>query len=158
MAAEKMESMVLDHIRNIYRHPKVQESISYDGKGIEGKERETELSLLEKEISQESTKMLRQHDAYERGIISLEEYEENLARIRQRTEQNRMERDRLVSTSSVTAQQTASIKKLVSLLRDFDTAWKKMELSEQKAILRSLIRQIRAGNGRVEIDFYASSY
>lgn len=37
--------------------------------------------------------------------------------------------------------------------RDFDTAWAAMEHDERKLILRSIIKEIRAGDGHVEIDF-----
>ena len=47
----------------------------------------------------------------------------------------------------------AAIQKLVSSLKDFDRAWKAMQLDEKKLILRSIIKEIRGGNGKVEIDF-----
>ena len=46
-----------------------------------------------------------------------------------------------------------AIQKLVASLKDFDTLWNAMALDERKMILRSIIKQIRAGNGAVEIDF-----
>ena len=46
-----------------------------------------------------------------------------------------------------------ALQKLVVSLKDFDTAWGVMELDEKKLILRSIIKEIRAGQGKVEIDF-----
>ena len=97
--------------------------------------------------------MQRAHDAYERGIIPIDEYDANLARIRQETAKDHMEKDRLLSLSSLTAQKASAIEKLVASFKDFDTIWNAMELDEQKLILRSIIKEIRAGDGRTEIDF-----
>jgi hypothetical protein len=153
MSAEKLEGTVLDHVKNLYAHPKVQERIVYGGKNPEEMDREKEINRIEREIATEPIKMQRAHDAYERGIIQLEEYEENLARIRQETAKNRMEKDRLLSLSSLTAQKASAIQKLVASFKDFDTIWDTMELDERKLILRSIIKEIRAGDGSVEIEF-----
>ncbi len=65
----------------------------------------------------------------------------------------RMERDRVKSASSLTAQNQGMLEKLVASLKDFDAAWEAMELDERKLILRSVIKEIRAGEVKVEIDF-----
>lgn len=153
MSATRLEADVLDHIKNLYSHPKVQEKIVYEEKGQDEQDREKEIVRLEREIALEPTKIQRQHDAYERGISTIEEYEARIEKIREETGKSRMERDRLATLSSLTAQKGASIQKLVASMRDFDTAWAAMELDERKLILRSIIKEIRAGEGRVEIDF-----
>lgn len=153
MSAEKLESEVLDHIKNLYAHPKVQEQIVYNEKNQEEADREKDIARLEREAALEPIKMQKQNDAYERGIISIEEYEENINRIREESAKSHMEKNRLLSLSSLTAQKLAAVQKLVASLKNFDAAWGKMELDEKKLILRSIIREIRAGNGKVEIDF-----
>lgn len=47
----------------------------------------------------------------------------------------------------------ALMQKLVTSLKDFDAFWSSVELDEKKMIIRSIIKEIRAGEGRVEIDF-----
>ena len=91
--------------------------------------------------------------AYERGISTIEEYQARVEKIREETKKSRMERDSLATLSSLTAQKGASIQKLAASMKDFDTAWAAMEHDERKLILRSIIKEIRAGEGRVEIDF-----
>lgn len=149
MSADKLESAVLDHVKNLYAHPKVQERIVYDGKS----EGEKEIARLGREIESEAARIDRQTVAYEREIIPVEEYEANVQRIREEGRKNRMERDRLLTQSSLTAQKSLAVQKLVASLKDFDTLWNAMELDEQKMILRSIIKQIRAGDGKTEIDF-----
>jgi Recombinase zinc beta ribbon domain len=153
MSAQKLESAVLDHVKNLYAHPKVQERIVYDGKGDEEKERESEIARLGREIESAAAKIERQTTAYERGIIPVREYEANIQRIRDETRKSSMDRDRLLTQSSLTAQRCAATEKLLASLKDFDALSNTMELDERKMILRSIIREIRAGNGRTEIDF-----
>jgi len=131
----------------------VQERICYDGKNQEESDREKEVMRLTREIEAEQTKLLRQHEAYERGINSLETYQANIGRIRAETAKSRMEQDGLQSLQHLTSQKAAAIGKLVASFRDFDTLWNAMELDERKMILRSIIKEIRAGNEKVEIDF-----
>jgi hypothetical protein len=153
MSAERLESAVLDQLKNLYAHPKVLEGIVYDGKDAEKTEREKNITRLQKEIESQTLKMERQTVAYERGIIPLEEYEANMQRIREETRRSRADLERLSTLSSRTAQDTFAIDKLVASLRDFDRFWTEMELDERKMILRSVIKEIRAGNGKVEIEF-----
>jgi site-specific DNA recombinase len=153
MSAIKLEGEVLDHIKNLYAHPKVQERIIYDGKNSEEMDREKEIARLQREIATEPVKIQRQNDVYERSIIPIEEFEANIKRIREETARNHMEVERLLSLSSLTAQKASAIQKLVASFKDFDTIWGAMQLDEKKMILRSIIREIRAGNDKVEIDF-----
>ncbi len=152
MSATKLESEVLDHVRNLYAHPKLQEQIVYSGNAEEN-EREKEIARIAHEIAGEPVKIQRQNEVYERGIIPIEEYEANIKRIREETAKSRMEQERLASLSSLTAQRAAAVQKLVASFKDFDAIWGAMELDEKKSILRSIIREIRAGNDHVEIDF-----
>jgi hypothetical protein len=43
--------------------------------------------------------------------------------------------------------------KLVSSMHDFDNFWAALQIDEKKLIVRSIIKEIRAGEGTVEIDF-----
>lgn len=153
MSADKLESAVLDYIKNLYAHPKIQDQVVHQGNSSEEIERENEIARLRREVELEGTKIDRQTLAYERGITPIEEYQANVERIRDDAKRNRMEVDRLLSHSSIAAQHTAVVQKLTASMKDFDSFWKALELDEKKLILRSIIRQIRAGNGRVEVDF-----
>jgi site-specific DNA recombinase len=153
MSAEKLESSVLDHIKNLYANPKIQENITYDGNNQEEKDRIKTIARLEKEIESGPAREQKHQEAYERGAETLEQLDEHIARIRAEIQKSRMEVDGYLALSSVTAQKAVAIGKLVASFKDFDTLWGKMELDEKKMILRSIIKEIRAGDGRVEIDF-----
>jgi hypothetical protein len=45
------------------------------------------------------------------------------------------------------------LEKFTKSLDDFNTLWDSSEFEEKKHFLRSIIKEIRAGNGRIDIDF-----
>ena len=153
MSAEKLESSVLDQIKNVYSNPKIQESITYDEHTSEEKDLDKKIARLEREIESGAAKEQRHKEAYEKELETLEELEINITRIRQEVEKSRVEVSHYLQQSSRTTQKGANIRKLVASFKDFDTCWNLMELDERKMILRSIIKEIRAGDGRVEIDF-----
>ena len=153
MSADRLETAVLDQIKSVYAHPKVQASLAHNGNNQEEKERAKKILQLEKDIQAGPTKEQRHKEAYEKGIETLEELGTNISRIREEVKKYHMELYDLNSVSSATAQRELSVQKLVSNIKGFDASWKAMELDEQKAILRSIIKEIRAGDGRIEVDF-----
>ena len=153
MSATKLESEVLNHIKNLYCHPKVQEKIVYDRNDYITGDREKEIKRLEREIMLYPEKENRHLEAYEKGVESLEQYQNSIARLREENMKMHVERDSLTSLCSLSAQKEAVMAKLVESMKDFDTFWNALQLDEKKLILRSIIREIRAGDGKVEIDF-----
>jgi len=153
MSASKLEGSVLDQIKNLFKNPKVQERIVYDGEDQEAIDREKEILRLGREMASEETKLLRQHEAYERSVISMDEYQQNIGRIREETAKCRTEQERLQSHGYLTSQKSVAIAKLLDSFRDFDNLWGAMALDERKMILRSVVKEVRAGNDKVEIDF-----
>ncbi len=153
MSATKLEGAVIDHIKNLYNHPKVQEQIVFDGKNPESLSHEKELQRLEREISLVEEKEKRHADAYERGIETLDQYQVNIKRIRDENQQNHVAKEHLLSQCSLSTQKMEIMTKLVNSMHGFDTFWKALQIDEKKLILRSIIKEIRAGDGKVEIDF-----
>ncbi len=153
MSAIKLEGAVIDHIKNLYAHPKVQEKIIYDGKDQVSIDNEKEIARLTREITILPEKEKRHTEAYEKGLQTLEQYEDNLARLRSESKKNHMDKGRLETERSLTTQKSDVVAKLVNSMHNFDTFWNALQLDEKKLIIRSIIGQIRAGDGRVEVDF-----
>lgn len=153
MSADKLEPMVLDQIKSVYAHPKVQASLVHSGSNQEEQDRIKKMLQLEKDIQAGPVKEQRHKDAYEKGIESLEEFAGNISRIREEIKGYHMELYDLNSQADVTTQREVSVRKLMSSIKNFDASWEAMSLDERKTILRSIIKEIRAGDGRVEVDF-----
>jgi hypothetical protein len=154
MSATKLEGSVIDHIKNLYAHPKVQESIVYDGKNPNAIDNEREIARLEREIALLPEKEKRHLEAYEKGLQTIEQCEANIARLRAETKRNRVEADGFKTEHSLTAQKSDVVAKLVASMHDFENFWGALQLDEKKLIVRSIIREIRAGDGggKVKID------
>ncbi len=45
------------------------------------------------------------------------------------------------------------LEKFTKSLEDFNTLWDKAEFQEKKHFLRTILKEVRASNGKVEIDF-----
>ena len=71
MSALKLEGAVIDQIKNLYSHPKVQEKIVYDGKDQSILDNEKEIARLTREIALLPEKEKRHTDAYERGLETI---------------------------------------------------------------------------------------
>lgn len=153
MSADKLETSVIDQIRNIYNHPKVQKQIVYKGSDKTKKNLETELRKQEKELERIPQREHHQQDAYERNIITIEDYGKAMQRIKEDQKRTTEEIQRIQGALHKVGQNSDVMQRFAVTLKDFDKLWPKLVLDEQKLILRTIIRQIRAGEGRVEIDF-----
>lgn len=153
MSAIKLESAVLDQIRNIFYNPKVQEKIIYESNGEDKKELEVDLARSERELAKIPEKRKLHQEAYEKRLETAEEFGIAMERLRQ--DEKRYHGD-IISTKSDLLKQgqtSLSLKKFVATLKDFDKMWKELELDEKRQILRATVREIRAGNGKVQVDF-----
>lgn len=153
MSAEKLETAVIDQIRNIYAHPKVQSKIIYSGNHKTQKNLQNELAKLEKELARIPERLKRQQEAFELNVNSVEEYGKALKRLREDEERIHKEITRVKTMSLQLGQNMDLLQRFASTLKNFDKLWPKLTLDEKKHILRTIIRQIRAGDGHVEIDF-----
>ena len=45
------------------------------------------------------------------------------------------------------------LEKFMKSIEDFDTLWANAEFQEQKHFLRTILKEVRTGNGKIEIDF-----
>lgn len=153
MSADKVEGAVTDQIRNIYNHPKVQDKIIYKGNHKTKTGLERELKQLEKEKIRIPERLKRQQEAYEMNVIPIEEYGKALQRLREGEENIDREITRINSTLFQLGQNIEILQKFAVTLKNFDRLWPRISLEEKKQILRTIIKQIRAGDGRVEIDF-----
>lgn len=153
MSATRLEGEVLDHIRNLYSHPKVQEKIVYKGNQQTMRKLERELAKLKRERARIPERLQRQQEAFESKAITTMDYGEAMKRLREQEAHYEAEIVRTQSALIQLDQNSEMLKKYAATLRKFDVMWEKLTFDEQRLILRTIIKQIRAGEGRVEIDF-----
>ncbi len=153
MSATKLEGAVLDQIRCLYGNPKIQERIIYSGNSDTKQNLSDELTKLEQEHSRLPERLKRQQEAFEKNIITTEQYGEAMTRLRVDKERYEQEIVRTKTNLMQLDQNIEVLKKFAATLKDFDNLWGAMMLDEKKQILRTVIKQIRAGDGKIEIDF-----
>jgi len=153
MSATKLEGAVLDQIRSLYGNQKIQKQIIYKGNDETKQNLSDELLKLEQEHNRLPERLKRQQEAFERNIITVEEYGNAMTRLRDEGGRYELEVTRLKTNLLQLDQNIDVMKRFANTLKDFDNLWGKMMLDEKKQILRTVIKQIRAGDGKIEIDF-----
>ena len=98
-------------------------------------------------------KRQRVKDAYEAGIDSLEVYAANKKRLDDEESKYHVVADDYQNKLRLLTERRQELEKFTKSLEDFNILWDNAEFQEKKHFLRTIIREIRAGNGRIEIDF-----
>ena len=153
MSATKLEGTILDQIKSLLNNSSVRDKLIYN-KQVKLTDTFTdELSQAERKLSELPVKMKKQPEAYEAGLITLEEYGVAMSRLRE--DQNKYHAVTVGSQTKVLElnKRKLELDKFLESLTDFDNLWAESNLAEKKHFLRTIIKEIRAGNGKVEIDY-----
>lgn len=153
MSAEKLETFVLGQIKNLINNPIAKERLIFDRNIKLDSDLKDDYKRAERGLAEIPRKLQRQQEAYEAGLITLEEY--GVAVKRLRNEENiyrAVTGDYEIKLQQLNSRQT-ELEKFVSNLENFDVLWDNALLEEKKHFLRHIVREIRAGNGKIEIDF-----
>lgn len=92
-------------------------------------------------------------DSYEAGIDSLEVYAANIRRLDDEEYKYRAVADDYQIQIQKLNERREELEKFTKSLEDFNTLWDNSEFQEKKHFLRTILKEVRAGNGKIEIDF-----
>ena len=98
-------------------------------------------------------RIAKQQEAYETGLITLDEYGAAMSRLREDESKYRAVTGESELRLEELRRRQMEIERFVKSLEDFDTLWETANFEEKKHFLKTIISQIRAGNGKIEIDF-----
>lgn len=153
MSGEKLESFVMGQIKNLINNPIARERLIFDRNVKLDNDLQDDSDRASKYLSDIPNKLQKQQEAYEAGLITLDEY--GFAVKRLRDEENKYRT--VVGDYGFKVQQLTErreeLEKFTKSLEDFDTLWDNAILEEKKHFLKSIVKEIRAGNGKIEIDF-----
>ncbi len=153
MSAEKLEGFVINQIRNLINNPIAKERLIFD-RGIRVKDEfQDEYETAKKHLNEIPNKMRKQQEAYETGLITLEEYGIAMSRLREDENQYRTVTGESEIRLAEVKRRQNDIEKFVQSLEDFDKLWEEANFEEKKHFLKTIISEVRAGNDKVEIDF-----
>ena len=152
--APELEEAVWEHVKGLMRDPErllVQfeefaRSISEDGNKENAEAKKFEAHL--RRLSREQTRLV---DAYQAGVIELEELEERRAKIAQRREALRPQYEQQAKLRRQAAQAREVLEDLKTFCRRINARLGYATFEEKQAILRLLIERIIVGEDTLEI-------
>lgn len=153
ISATKLEDFVLGQLRNLVNNPIMREKIVYDRSVKVDEGLKDDYSRATNQLSQIPNKLQRQQEAYEAGLITLEEYGIAVKRLRDDESNYRAVAGDYEIKLQQFSKRKEELEKFMKSIEDFDTLWANAEFQERKHFLRTILKEVRAGNGKIEIDF-----
>ncbi len=153
MSATRLEEFVLNQIRNLINNPTARERLIFDRNLELSDNMQGDYDYADKQLSDIARRRQRVKEAYEAGIDPLEVYAANIKRLEEEESKYHMVTDDYKIKLQVLDEHREELEKFTKSLNDFNTIWDKATFEEKKHFLRMIIKEIRAGNGKIEIDF-----
>lgn len=153
MSATRLEEFVLNQIRNLVNNPTARERLIFDRNISISDDLQEDYTFASKKIAEIARRRQRVKDAYEAGIDTLDVYAANLKRLDDEENKYHAVAGDYEFKLQQLNERREELEKFTKSLEDFNTLWDNSEFQEKKHFLRSIISEIRAGNGRIEIDF-----
>ena len=153
MSGEKLEEFVLNQVKNIINNPIARERLIFDRSTKLDTDTKDDYKRGVKTLEEIPRKLQKQQEAYEAGLITLEEYGIAVKRLRDEESKYRAVTGEHQVLLQQLQERQQELDKFLKNLQNFDTLWDNATLEEKKHFLRMIIREVRAGNGKVEIDF-----
>lgn len=153
MSATKLEDFVLNQIRNLINNPTARERLILDRNITITDNLKDDYDLASKGLADIARRRERVKEAQEAGIDSLEVYGERMRKLDEEENKYRAVAGDYENKLRILNERKQELEKFTKSLDDFNTLWDSSEFEEKKHFLRSIIKEIRAGNGRIDIDF-----
>lgn len=134
-------------------NPIIRNRIIFDRNAILDGDLKDDYSRAIKILAEIPKKREKQEEAYEAGLITMEEYGARLEKLRGEENMYReVTGDYEIQLKQLTERQQ-ELEKYLKDVTDFNDLWDTSTFDERKHLLRNLLKEVRAGNGKVEIDF-----
>ncbi len=153
MSATRLEEFVLNQIRNLINNPTARERLIFDRSIAISDNLKEDYKYAAKQIADIERRRLRVKDAYEAGIDSLEVYAANLKRLEEDENKYHVVADDYQIKLQKVNERHHELEKFTKSLEDFNTLWDNSLFEEKKHFLRMMLKEVRAGNGNIDIDF-----
>jgi DNA repair exonuclease SbcCD ATPase subunit len=153
MSATRLEEFVLNQIRNLINNPTARERLIFDRNLAISDNFEDDYKYAAKQITDIERRRQRVKEAYEAGIDSIEVYAANMKRLAEDENKYHTVSDEYQTKLQSLNERREELEKFTKSLEDFNILWDNAEFEEKKHFLRMILKEIRAGNGKIEIDF-----
>jgi len=153
ISADKLEDYILTQLRNLINNPTVRERLFFD-RNLEITDNfKSDYAASARMLSSISQRRQRVKEAYEAGIDSLEVYAANTKRLNEEEKMYRAVTAEYDFKLQQLNERKQELEKFTKSLEDFNNLWDNSNFDERKHFLREILKEVRAGNGKVEIDF-----
>lgn len=153
MSATKLEDFVLGQIRNLVNNPTARQRLIFDRNLSISDNLQEDYELASKHLADIERRRQRVKDAYEAGIDSIDVYASN----KKRLDEEELKYHAVTGDYEIKLQELnkrrEELEKFTKSIEDFDTLWDNANFDERKHFLRTILKEIRAGNNKIEIDF-----
>ena len=154
MSAVKLESTVISQLRNYFNSPAMKKMIQGETtKPLDIKKKKSPLNKIEEELNKIPEMKQKQQQAYERGIITIEEYGDIIGRLRKRENELYTDKARYSQNDKSKNDNKIDKQKLWKAVKDFDGFWKSLDFLGKKQFLKQVLEKVEAGNSQVNVYF-----
>ncbi|HUD44921.1 MAG TPA: recombinase family protein [Patescibacteria group bacterium] len=153
MSATRLEEFVLNQIRNLINNPLIREKLIFDRSVNISEGFEDDYKHAAKMLNDIQRRRGRVKEAFEAGIDSLEVYGANIRRLDDEESKYHAVADDYQIRIQKFNERREELEKFTKSLEDFNTLWDNADFQEKKHFLRTILKEVRAGNGKIEIDF-----
>lgn len=153
MSATKLEGFVLNQIRNLVNNPTARERLILDRNITITDNLKEDYGYAEKMLADIARRRERVKEAQEAGIDSLEVYAERIKKLDEEELKFHAVSGDYQNKLRILNERKQELEKFTKSLDDFNTLWDNSELEERKHFLRMIVKEVRAGNEKIEIDF-----
>jgi site-specific DNA recombinase len=153
MSAERLEQFVLNQIKNLINNPNARERLIFDTNISITDNLKDDYNHAVRLLAEIPNRKRRVEEAYEAGIDPMAVYADKIKRLTAEENQYRAVTGDYQTQLHQLTERRQELEKFTKNLEDFDTLWANAELHEKKHFLRQIIKEVRAGNGNIEIDF-----
>lgn len=154
MSASKLESAVISKLRDYFNSPAMKKMIQEEtSKPLNVKIKKSPLNKIEEELNKIPAMKQKQQEAYERGLITIEEYGDIIGRLRKLENNLYTDKTKYSENKETKKLQKTDKQKLWKAVKDFDGFWKSLDFLGKKQFLKQVIEKVEAGNNQVNVYF-----
>jgi len=154
MSAGKLDNSVISQVKNYFNSPAMKRLIEEEtSKPLETKSRKSPLVGIEEELNKIPQMRQKQQEAFERGLINIEEYGEIIGRLRKTENDLRVEMTKYSENKESDKLQKIDKQKIWKAVKDFDGFWESLDFLGKKQFLRTVLEKVEAGNNQINVYF-----
>ena len=152
MSASKLESAVITQVKSYFSSPAMKRLILEEtSKPLQIKRSQNPVDRLNAQLEKLPQMRKKQQEAFEKGLITLDEYGEAMGRLREQENKFRVDIAKYSDNQQVSDINKVDRQKIWEAVKDFDSFWESLDFLGRKQFLKSVLERVEAGNNMIEV-------